>query len=59
VCNWIIDLHTGPIDDPARLDATLERIPGLVGHGLFLGVATRAIVAGSDGRIQMLERRQT
>jgi ribose 5-phosphate isomerase A len=33
----------------------LKRIPGVVEHGLFLGIADLAIVAGSDG-VKMLRR---
>lgn len=45
----ILDAHFGRIDDPARLSAELNRIPGVVEHGLFLGFATLAIVADVDG----------
>jgi ribose 5-phosphate isomerase A len=53
--NWILDYHAGPIEDPAALDVALLRIPGVVDHGLFLGMASCAIVAGPDG-VRMLER---
>jgi ribose 5-phosphate isomerase A len=33
----------------------LKRIPGVVEHGLFLGIADLAIVAGGDG-VKMLRR---
>jgi ribose 5-phosphate isomerase A len=35
--NHILDCRTGPIDDPARLEAAIRAIPGVVGTGLFLG----------------------
>ena len=44
--NAIIDYASGPLDDPARLGQTLHNIPGVVGHGLFLGMAHRAVIAG-------------
>lgn len=43
--NWIVDTRFAPIDDPPRLDADLRRIPGLVDHGLFLGMADLVLVA--------------
>jgi len=47
--NAILDTAFGPIDDPAALDATLRRIPGLVDHGIFLGMASLVIVADDRG----------
>jgi len=37
------------------LDDALKRVPGVVEHGLFLGIADVAIVAGADG-VVVLER---
>ncbi|MBN1994203.1 MAG: ribose 5-phosphate isomerase A [Anaerolineae bacterium] len=37
------------LDNPAELDVMLNNRPGLVGHGLFLNMATEAIIAGEDG----------
>jgi ribose 5-phosphate isomerase A len=54
--NVIFDCAVGPIADPARLDETLRRIPGVVGTGLFVGVAHTVLVA-SDGRVTTLTRR--
>jgi ribose 5-phosphate isomerase A len=31
------------------LAAALDAIPGVIGHGLFLGIATEAAIAGPDG----------
>jgi ribose 5-phosphate isomerase A len=47
--NHIVDCAFGQIADPAGLAAALSAIPGVVEHGLFLGMATTAIVAGDDG----------
>lgn len=46
--NYILDYHSGPILDPAGLDRTLLSIPGVVEHGLFLGMAHLALVADGD-----------
>jgi ribose 5-phosphate isomerase A len=48
--NWILDLtFEGGIDDGASLASTLKNVPGVCEHGLFLDIATAAIVAGQDG----------
>jgi ribose 5-phosphate isomerase A len=45
----ILDCHFEKIPDPAALAAGLSTIPGVVEHGLFLGYAKGAYVAGSSG----------
>ena len=47
--NLILDCRFGPMPDPTRLAAQLEGRAGIVGHGLFLGLATDVIVAGAAG----------
>jgi len=47
--NMILDCQFGPIDRPAELADALSARAGIVEHGLFLGLATDAIVAGRDG----------
>ena len=37
--HWIVDAHLGRIPDPPRLAALLSAIPGVVEHGLFIGLA--------------------
>ena len=46
--NHILDASFGRIDDPDTLAVELNRIPGVVEHGLFIGLATAAIVARGD-----------
>jgi ribose 5-phosphate isomerase A len=53
--NLIADGEFGPIADPEGLAARLDAIPGVVGHGLFLGMADLVIVALSDGSLTRLE----
>lgn len=50
--NPILHAKVGPIPDPHGLDRTLHAIPGVVGHGLFLGMADRVIVEHPDGRVE-------
>lgn len=46
----------GGIPDPAEVARCLAERPGVVEHGLFLGMAHKVIAAGADG-IRILERR--
>jgi ribose 5-phosphate isomerase A len=45
----ILDCAFGAISDPAALATALQAIPGVVDHGLFIGLARGAILAGSTG----------
>lgn len=47
--NLLYDCRFGPIDDPSALAVELKKIPGLVEHGLFLGAASMAVIAGAAG----------
>ena len=53
--HWIVDAHLGRIEDARRLAGLLSAIPGVVEHGLFVGLATKAILAGAQG-IRVVER---
>ena len=44
----ILDCAFGAIEDPEALASALEKIPGVMGHGLFLGLASAAIIAVAD-----------
>jgi len=52
--NHIIDCGVAPIDDPKGFDMALRAIPGVVGTGLFLGVAERVLVGNEDGDVREL-----
>jgi ribose 5-phosphate isomerase A len=45
----ILDAFFGRIPDPEALAEALSRIPGVVEHGLFIGLCSRAYVAGPQG----------
>jgi ribose 5-phosphate isomerase A len=45
----ILDASFGRIPDPEALSQALLQVPGVVEHGLFLGLADTAILAGNDG----------
>jgi ribose 5-phosphate isomerase A len=52
--NYIADCAFREIAEPEALGDVLEMIPGVVEHGLFIGIADMAIVAGPTG-LQLLE----
>lgn len=47
--NFILDASAGLIKNPDTLVARFVDVPGLIEHGLFLNIATAAIVAGTEG----------
>jgi ribose 5-phosphate isomerase A len=55
--NNIIDCQTHPIDDPESLESQIRAIPGVVGTGLFLGMADFVLV-GDRNDFRLLEERR-
>jgi ribose 5-phosphate isomerase A len=53
--HWIIDAALGRIDDPRAMAQAIAGIPGVMEHGLFIGLAQLVILAGSDG-VEIVER---
>ena len=53
--HYILDCALAAIADPERLAEALEQIPGIVEHGLFLGYAEMAVIAGAD-RVEIVRR---
>jgi ribose 5-phosphate isomerase A len=48
--NYIVDLHFDEhIADPAAMASELKNVCGVVDHGLFCGMTTAVIIAGTDG----------
>jgi ribose 5-phosphate isomerase A len=47
--NAIIDASFGRIPDPEALAAALDGVPGVVDHGLFLDLASNAVIARETG----------
>lgn len=47
--HYILDARLQKIEDARVLADRLVAIPGVVEHGLFIGLATKAYVAGTDG----------
>lgn len=53
--HWIVDAHLGQIPDAPRLAGLLTSIPGVVEHGLFIGLVSMVVLAGPQG-IRVVER---
>jgi ribose 5-phosphate isomerase A len=53
--HFILDAALQKIADPRSLAARLAAIPGVVEHGLFIGLAQAAVIAGPEGR-RVVER---
>lgn len=51
----ILDCTFGEIENPAELNQKLHEIPGVVEHGLFIGLADTAFV-GKDGGVVQVKR---
>jgi len=47
--NHLLDCHCGRIPDPEALAARLSAVPGVVEHGLFLGLARTVIIGNEAG----------
>ena len=52
--HYILDCAFGHIPDPDALADSLQIVPGVVEHGLFIGLADAAFVAGRDG-VEVIE----
>ena len=52
--NIILDCHFEALTDAAVLNAAIHAIPSVVEHGLFIGMAAVAIVAGLSGVVTIV-----
>jgi len=53
--NHILDCGIRPLEDAARFESELRAIPGLVGSGLFLGMA-QVVIVEHEGRAEVRRR---
>lgn len=53
----ILDLHLGRIGDPPALARALSQLPGVVDHGLFIGMADAVIIGDENGESELIERK--
>jgi ribose 5-phosphate isomerase A len=51
--HYILDAHLNRIDAPEALATALAGVPGVVEHGLFIGLATGAILATQNGLVEI------
>ncbi len=52
---WIVDAHfEGGIDDLEGLNEALLFTPGVLDHGLFLGMAKRGLIGEDDGSVRQI-----
>ena len=51
--NLVVDCHFSAAFDARALASALDAVPGVIEHGLFLGMVERAFVAGDDGVITL------
>lgn len=51
--NYILDCRVAGLDDPAAVDRRLQAIPGVVGTGLFIGMADCVLVQDGDRALEM------
>ena len=52
--NYVLDCKFERIDDAAYLEREINRIPGVLDNGLFVGMAGRVIVGEADGTHRVL-----
>jgi ribose 5-phosphate isomerase A len=52
--HYLLDCHLQAIADPESLALNLNQIPGVVEHGLFIGIATNAAVGKADGTAETI-----
>jgi ribose 5-phosphate isomerase A len=55
--NHILDCQIEPIENPAQLESDIRAIPGVVGTGLFLGMATTVLV-GDRNNFRLIEEKR-
>ena len=54
--HFIVDAALGRIEDPREVARALSVVPGVIEHGLFVGLASTAVIGGPDG-VRIVERR--
>ena len=52
--HFLLDCALGPDSDPDLLGRELNQVPGVVEHGLFVGMAERALLGSPNGDLEVL-----
>jgi ribose 5-phosphate isomerase A len=55
--NHILDCEIGPIADAPRLERDIRAIPGVVGTGLFIGMADTVLI-GAPNTFELIDERR-
>jgi len=53
---WVVDAMFEAITDPEHVNRVLLSTPGVVDHGLFIGMVTDVLIGKSDGTVQTISR---
>ncbi|HEX6513713.1 MAG TPA: ribose-5-phosphate isomerase RpiA [Chloroflexota bacterium] len=56
--NWILDCTFPPLADPAALERDINRVPGVMDNGLFIGLASEVLVGREGGVERLVSSRQ-
>jgi ribose 5-phosphate isomerase A len=56
--NYIYDCPLGPMNDAPSLAVALSTVPGVVDHGLFIGIATTLILGEEGGGARVIEAKR-
>ncbi len=54
--HYILDCHFGIIENGPLLSQQLNAIPGVVENGLFLNMASMAILGNEDGTVRIIQK---
>jgi ribose 5-phosphate isomerase A len=57
--HYLLDCHLEKISEPESLGKKLKQIPGVVEHGLFIGIATDAVVGHTGGECEVFTFKPT
>ncbi len=52
---WVYDVRFGTTPDPDALAAAIRAVPGVLDHGLFLGMASAVLIGAADGTVRELQ----
>jgi ribose 5-phosphate isomerase A len=53
--HYILDCATGAIDDPRDIGSRIKATPGVVDHGLFVGMTTGGLIVDGAGNVRVIE----
>ena len=52
--HYLLDCHLREVLDPEKLAVELNQVPGVVEHGLFIGIATDSVVGHANGQTEVV-----